>query len=452
MRKFTYPLPGFSGYSAIANRDESQAEDIKNYTVRENSLKPRNGSAVQVVATSAVIESLFLFTTKAGAKYFLGAEGKNLWVGNSAFSAWTAPALKTNCNNAVFGNGTFLNKVYMGNGTDLLSFDGTTLASISGAPTAFNVIATWQNRVWTNDTTERTYLRYSDVGDVDTISDHYIQISENTGDGIKQIVPLLNQLVIINEFSTYKYVGSSSSNFTKIPIGPIGTASGRSVANINETIYFVSQDGIYYYGGGKIYPVAFDLGEFTDLVNVTYLDKAVAVAYKNSYLLAVAGTESTTNNIIFEFDTLTGRWTKHQYPFSIHDFCLDGDDLYCAASDKKIYKLDTGSKDDTTAITYQWVSDALDLGKPGMKKKVKNIAIELGNVSGGGTLSVYLKEDDGSYSSAYSVTIPTTAPGATKVISVNAGRFYNLTIKLQATIQAEIMKLTFGGKYKPKVK
>ena len=39
--------------------------------------------------------------------------------------------------------------------------------------------------------------------------------------------------------------------------------------------------------------------------------------------------------------------------FSIYDFCLDGDDLYCAASDKKIYKLDTGTTDGGTAITYQ---------------------------------------------------------------------------------------------------
>lgn len=452
MNKLIYNLPGFDGYSALANRQKTKAEDIKNYTVRENSLKPRNGSAVQVAATTAVIESLFLFKTKAGTKYFLGAEGKNLWVGNSGFSAWSTSAIKTNCNNAIFSDATFLNKVYVGNGTDLLSYDGTTLASISGTPTAFNLIATWQNRVWTNDTTDPTFLRYSDVGDADTISDHYVQISEDTGDAIKQIVPLLNQLVIINEFSSYKYVGSSSSNFTKIPIAPIGTVSGRSVANINETIYFLSQDGVYYYGGGKIYPVAFDLGEFTDLVNVTYLDKAVAVAYKNSYLLAIAGTGSTTNNIVFEFDTLTNRWTKHQYAFSIYDFCLDGDDLYCAASDKKIYKLDTGTTDGGTAITYQWVSDALDLGKPGMKKKVKNIAVELGNVSAGGTLSVYLKEDGGSYSSAYSVAIPTTAPGATKVVKVNTGKFYNLTVKLQATVQAEIMKLTFGGKYKPKVK
>ena len=63
---------------------------------------------------------------------------------------------------------------------------------------------------------------------------------------------------------------------------------------------------------------------------------------------------------------------------------------------------------------------------------------------------MYLKEDGGSYSSAYSVAIPT--PGATKVVKVNTGKFYNLTVKLQATVQAEIMKLTFGGKYKPKVK
>jgi len=452
VRTLVYQLPGFTGYSALANRQRTQAEDMQNFTVREDSLKPRNGSAVQIAATSAVIESLFLFTTKTGVKYFLGAEGTNLWVGNLAFTAWVTPAIKTDCGNAVFCNDTFLNKSYMSNGTDMLSYDGTTLAAISGPPITFDVIASWQARVWTNDTTEPTYLRYSDVGNAGTISDHYVQISENTGDGIKQIIPLLNQLVIINEFSAYKYLGSSASNFTKVPIGPVGTVSGRSVVNINESIYFLSQDGVYFYGGGKVHPVAFDLGEFTDLVNIDYLDNAVAVAYKSSYLLAIAGTGSITNNLVFEYDTLTGRWTKHVYAFSIYDFCLDGDELYCSASDKKIYLLDVGSKDDSAAITYRWISDALDLGKPGIKKKVKNIAVELGNVTGGGTLSLYLKEDDGLYSSAYSITIPSASPGATKVIKVSTNKFYNLTVKLQTTVQAEIMNLTFGGKSKTKVK
>ena len=43
MNKLIYNLPGFDGYSALANRQKTKAEDIKNYTVRENSLKPRNG-------------------------------------------------------------------------------------------------------------------------------------------------------------------------------------------------------------------------------------------------------------------------------------------------------------------------------------------------------------------------------------------------------------------------
>ena len=451
MKTFAYPLPGFRGYSALSNKDATQAEDIQNFTVRETSLKPRNGSAVQVGATTAQLESLFLYRQKDSDKYFLGAEGKNLWVANTAFSDWITPALQTDCYNALFCAETILDEVYMGNGSDALCYDGTTLSDVTGSPPGFTYIRAWENRLYTNDINNPTYLRYSDIEDpAATLGDHYIQISENTGDAVKGFIPMQSCLFILNEYSAFALYSSSSP--TKVSVGPVGTISPRSIANVNEVIYWLSHSGVCRYGGGKIYPISFDFGVFTDLVNTTYMNKAVGVAYKSCYWLAVPWGTSTTNNVVLIYDTLTEQWTRLVYPFSINDFCLDGETLYAAASDGKVYKLDYGTLDDTDQVTYSWTSDALDMKKPGMRKRVRNIAVELSEVAGGGILSLYLKEDDGLFSSPFTVDIPSGAPGKTVVVKVNTGRFYNLTAKLETTVKAEINKITFGGKYKPKVK
>jgi len=396
-----------------------------------------------------------MFQTKAGTKYFLGAEGANLWKAKTDLSAWDTPALKTNCSNAIFDNATFFDKVYMGNGSNMLSYDGSTLATMTGAPT-FTVIEAHKTRLWCNDSTEPTLVYYTDfdINGVPTVlnTDHYIRISEDSGDKVKGLARILTHLVVANEFSTYAIYGSSIDDFTKILIGPVGAVNNRSIANVNERVYLLSQDGIYGYAGSGIQPVSFDLGRFEDIVNTARLSYSCAIGYNNCYWLAIAAKGSTSNDIVLIYDTMTRKWVIVKYPFSINQFCLDGNDLYCATADKKVYKLETGTLDDSTAITSNWISDPMDLGAPGRKKRVRNIAIEMGEIAAGGTLNLYLKEDNGTYSTALPYTIPTASPGKTVVVKAKSNKFYNLTVKLETTASITIDKMTFGGKVKEKVK
>lgn len=456
MEKLTYSLPGFDGYSAIRNRRETQASDIQNFEMRDTSLRVRKGSTVQLPVTTAAPESFFLFKTKAGAKHFLGAEGANIWAANANMDGWVAPALKADCDNAVFDRTVFMNKIYMGNGTDRLVYDGTTLDTMVGTPPKFNIIETYRNRLWCNNLEEPTFLYRTEFDDngvpLPLGTSYYLQIAENTGDGIKGLTRLLTHLLIINEFSTYALYGSSIEDFTKTAVGPVGAVNRRSIANINETIFWLAYDGIYRYSGSEIFPVSFNLGRLEDIINTSMLAKSCAIGYNNCYWLAIASKGSAANDIVLIYDILVNNWSLFKFPFSINDFCLDGNTLYCAASDKKIYKLDTGSKDGETDITATWVSDALDLGAPGKKKKVSYIAVEMGEIAAGGKLNLYLQENNGNYSAPFQFDIPTAEPGKTAVVKVKTNKFYNLTVKLETTATVTINKLTFGGKVKTKVK
>lgn len=455
MQEFSKTIQRFDGQSSIRNKNSTIASEMKNFEVRDLSLDTRKGATLIIPASAAIPMSLLMMKNKSGTKMFIGAEGSNLWRANSGMTDWITPALKNNCNNPSFNGTTYMNKMYIGNGVDSLSYDGTTLTTLSSAP-KFSFIDTFKNRLWCNDLSEPTFLYRNefDNNGVPTELDksHYIQISEDSGDVIKGVIKSLTHLLVLNEFSSYAIYGSSNSDFTKVFISPIGSVNYRSIAIINEIVYWLSNDGIYSYSGGNIYPVSFTLGKLENTVNTSKLSESCAVGYKGYYWLAVAKKDSTTNDMVLLYDTIRRVWVTFEFPFSITSFCLDGNTLYCTASDKKVYKLDTGTKDGSIDITSTWISDPLDLGYPGRKKKIQTITMEIENVAAGGVINLYLKEDDGSYSNAYPYTIPTNSPGKTVVVDVKTKKFYNLTLKLETTAAVKIDKISFGGKYKEKVK
>lgn len=459
MDKYTHSLSKFDGYSTVRNKRDTLGEVIENFDVRENSLRPRKGSNDVLPATTSALESFMAFTTSAGVKHFLGAEGANILKVNNGIAgswSWFATPLKADCNNAVFDKVSYMDKLYMGNGVDMLEYDGVAISSMASAP-PFNAITTWKTRLWCNNVDHPIYAHWNefDGNGLPTALtiDNYMTIADDSGDPIKAIVKLLTHMLFINEYSTYALYGSTELDWQKLYVGPIGTVSRRTVVNVNEVVYWLAYDGVHCYGGSGIDTVSLGLGRLEDVVNTARLQYAVATSYNGYYWLAIADVDSTSNDIVLLYDTQLKRWNRYKFPFSINDFCVDGRDLYCAASDNKVYQLDIGTTDSGTAITATWISDPLQLGTvAGKKKRIKNISIEMSEVTSGGTISLYTKEGDGAYSSPISYAIPATSPGNAIVHRVHTGKFYLVTLKLVTTAQVTIDTVDFGAKKKRKVK
>lgn len=453
MEYIIYGIPAFKGFSAIENRTVVEAADMQNFIVRETSLQTRNGCTMQVAAVAGVPGCLFLFKEKGGTKHFMMAEGANLWASNSGFTEWNTPALKANCANANFGHTVYQNKVYLANGVDALVFDGTTLAAMAGTLPSFDMVVNHKYRLWSNDLADPTYLHYSDILDPTTLkTSNYFQISDNTGDGIKAACRVLTHLFILNEYSAYALYGSGGSDTTKSFVADIGCIAKRSLTLVNETAFWLSHRGVCSYSGSGIQPMSLQWGDIENIVNMDYVGNAVACGYDNCYWLALPESGQTTNNAVYLYDTQSKEWTIFRFPFSIIDFCVDGDKLYCVASDKKTYRLNYGTTDAGTDITARWISDAMDFQSPGRLKRLKYCALELADIAAGGTVDAYTKEDAGAFGSATSYTIPTGSPGATVSEKIKTGRFYNLSLKLEVTGPATINNITFGAKAKAKVK
>src|SRR5439155_17164439 len=91
----------------------------------------------------------------------------------------------------------------------------------------------------------------------------------------------------------------------------------RSAVQVGNDVLFLADDGIRSMNMTIASeqqhelktPLSFPIQDYINRINWTYVDQACAVAWRNLYLLAVPIDSSTTNNIIFAFNTLTGVWS-----------------------------------------------------------------------------------------------------------------------------------------------
>lgn len=459
MDKYTHSLSKFDGYSKVRNKRDTLGDVIENFDVRENSLRPRKGSHSVLPATADSLQSFMVFKTSAGVKHFLGAEGSNILRANNGIAeawGWFATPLKADCSNALFDKIPYMDKLYMGNGVDMLEYDGVGITTMDGAP-PFDAITTWKTRLWCNNTEHPVYVHWNefDSNGLPTALtiDNYMTIADDTGDPVKGIVKLLTHMLFINEYSTYALYGSTESDWQKLYVGPVGTVARRTVVNVNEVVYWLAYDGVHCYGGSGIDVVSLGMGRLEDVINTNKLQYAVATSYNNFYWLAVADVGSDTNDIVLLYDVQLRRWNRYKFPFAITDFCVDGRNLYCAASDNKVYMLDTGITDSGEAITATWISDPLQLGTvAGKRKRIKNISVEMSDVTAGGIIELSIKEGNSDYSDPVVYVIPTTSPGNAIVHKVHTRKFYLATLKLVTDAQVTIDTIDFGAKKKSKVK
>lgn len=453
LQPFPYEIPSFRGYSALENRAPNQFSVLENWTVRTTSLTKRKGCTQQIGALTAQPERLYFYRKKNGSKYLLTADGTNLRKANSGLTEWES-ALKSDCNNAKFGFATIFDNCYMGNGYNHLKYDGATLSAMTGANLAFNLVIPWGGRLLANITTNPTFFCYSDVGDADTLTgDNYWRVANDSGDPIKAFIPILSHLLIVNQYSAYGLYGTSPSEWETVLAGSVGTVSGKTVVKIGETAYWLSQTNVVKYAGSQIQPFSLELGDLSQFLNMSYIQNSVAIGYDDYYWLAVPKTISTTNNMVLLWDTISQAWSIFTFPFSIYDFAVDDNILYCLGSDKKLYKLNTGTTDAGTPITATFVLERMKFGAPGRKKKCKTINFELADLTASGTLDIYLRRDDLSWdTSPASLTIPDDDPGEAVPLKVSTRKFYFLSVKGVTTADLTINNMAFDMKASTRVK
>ena len=168
--------------------------------------------------------------------------------------------------------------------------------------------------------------------------------------------------------------------------------SERSLAVLNETLFYKTTTGVCAYNGSLPSSISDDLGE------VRYSD-AVAGTIDNRYYISMKDEKGTP--AMFVFDTKNGMWCKEDNTDALY-FCKHGDDLYYIDTADKMMKSVRGTllydiEEKSTEGNFDWFVESGVVGYSAPDNKyVANINLRI-TLEFGTNVDFYLQltDDDG---------------------------------------------------------
>jgi hypothetical protein len=382
---------------------DDQAVLIQDAITDSNGVLTKRSGNVYVgneLAAEEPVVGLFNYITDAGTSYELRMETTNFQYNNSG--TWT---------NIDTGFTTGLdtwftqanNKVYISNGTDNThSWDGTTVTDLGASYPKAKYSAWWKNYfflaggAFIGATNHRNRVFFSNLGDPDTMTTgaDYFDVAKSDGQSITGIYPLGQFLVIFKRRSIHILTGSnpdewklsaSVNNVVTIANG-IGCVSAKSIVQVGNDLWFMSDDGIRSVRRNEegsvplIGLVSRRISGTIDSINKSAYSKVCGTFFDNKVYMAIPTGTSTTNDkvmvantrISLEDPTNPHPWFTYQgwtpYVFGVH---LSGGVAQLHWGDSLLTNVlqgETGEADEVGSIDMDVRGKMIDLGYPEMKK------------------------------------------------------------------------------------
>ena len=175
--------------------------------------------------------------------------------------------------------------------------------------------------------------------------------------------------LFFKENCLHKVYGQIPANFSVQTTQCRGVQKGcsRSLAIVNEILYYKSRNSICAYDGALPTEVSSVLGE-------EHYEDAVSVAHGNKLYVSMRNT-MTGNRSLFVFDTAKGMWHRED-DINAYLFCSCRDELYCATDDGKILSM-MGSGEKYEDKVDWWVETGILGGSLPEKKYLVKLNLRL---------------------------------------------------------------------------
>lgn len=379
--------------------------------------------------------------------------------------------------------------LFTGNGSDVMKhWDGTNWNTTTNGtkgycPTYYN------KRIWVIDEESKDRLNFSGqtgssgtgaaatetfnkLGDFADATSGYITFEPGSGKEITGLRIFKDSLYVFLRDSIYKIVphASSANTFVITQItSSVGCVAPRSICQVEEDIYFASDDGVYALGevanytsvrttnkSGKIQEV------FT---NMTAANKAKMVGeyfnFKYHLFYSLGGTE---NDSCYVYDVRYGGWQDWRN-MAANDAVLYTDStnntqLYFGhPTNAEVYKMYSGTDDAGTSIQSTWYSKSFDDELPDITKIYFDHTFIFGALNGTATVSVIFDDYQVSSTKSLSQTRPQGGFGrdpfgrqpfgdATNTVTVT--NYVGLPLRIRAKDQkfAVQYKITSSGSWR----
>lgn len=245
------------------------------------------------------------------------------------------------------------------NGTDKKAWDGSAVIDLTdGQATA--LYAANDNRLFSLIDSS---IYASDIGDITnwtTGDSDRIGLYGMIGSGTALIV--YNDLIIgWSDQTMHVILGKTSDEFDPTDPLPVGNVSDRAtlIHGPSGLLYWLDYGKFMAFTGGLPFDISQKVKGYLENVNYTYKANICAGQWgKYIYLSVPYGAGQTTNNLTLEYDTDLKMWYPWDIGFS--NFYTIGQDLYGITPAGVVKKLNQGTADDATAITWSHTSGVED--------------------------------------------------------------------------------------------
>lgn len=350
---------GVNTYTNIYQIKKSEAFDSRNTSSREYpALSVRQGCSLSFDTNNNAI------TTPNGAGvrnsdtfHIVDGTTWKYWNG----SAWVnvATGLTNSTAKIVELNRTTDKLTIMFNGTEKKAYDGSTVIDLTEAD-ATKFITIDDERLYTLSGNLLKCSAFLVPTDFSTFED-YVPITiagmQGVGTGI---VAYQDIIIAFSDKTMHLLYGDDFRNFQLMDPIQAGCVSDRSIIEHDGKLYFLDYGQYKVFTGGFPVEMSQKVSKYLDDINYTYKDKIVAGKQgKYIYLSIPYGSDATTNNITLEYDTEYQTWYVISKGYL--NFVSIGNDLYGVRTTGIIDKMNTGTADGSTAISWYHSTGILDI-------------------------------------------------------------------------------------------
>jgi len=235
------------------------------------------------------------------------------------------------------------------NATDQKVYNGSAVSNITSAPKS-NIYTADDYRVYG---VEGSVLECSDIlnhaewvtGDSATIP---MTSMEGTATAMSRYQ---NMTVVWSATTMHLLLGSISENFKFVEKIQSGCVGYKAHCTHNGVLYFVDHGEIKAFTGGVPSAISEKVKFYLDNMNYTHKAKVCAIGHGNYLYISIPyGTTATTNTITLVYDIVNKVW--HPWNFGILYFYKIENDIYGIDTSGVIWKLNSGTADGATAITW----------------------------------------------------------------------------------------------------
>lgn len=254
------------------------------------------------------------------------------------------------------------------NGVDPVKrYDGSSVQNLANAPAGANYMTTQSNRLYC---AVGNLLKYSALNEADdwTTVDDAGEIELNTRDG--ETINGLNagngHVTAFKPSSLHELYGKGPKSYQLDQIAAdIGSTGNKAVAVYDETLPFISRDGIYRYAGG-IRPqrdYSTPVHNFVKRMNPSHFAKCAAGNDGRYLYFAIPFGTATQNNRILQYDPIHQSWYTWE-GISAKFMIRVRDKFYIGDSEGRVFRVE-GSKDfsvlpiTATAITKPFTAQSI---------------------------------------------------------------------------------------------